>query len=307
MMNESVCIDIGNKQASNDDSTPMVLPISKPASEWIAFLNMTFARTTRGVRLTQKEHLGPLYIQKPFYPEGLDTAHAYILHPPGGLVSGDQLKINITVDSNAHALVTTPGAGRMYRARVDETPQVQSVVLDIADGAVAEWLPLEAILFSKANAVANNKVNLVGSAKVIFWDVLCLGLPANKETFSQGRFNQNLTIYKDKRLVLQERLIIDDSNRELLTASIGFQSYPVQGLFAAGPFEDDTETLVERMREASAQCNALMGITQVGEFIVVRSLGDCSERVRKGLERMWSFIRPELIGRPACPPRIWNT
>ena len=288
-------------------SEDAVIQLKKAPSEWAAFLRLKFAKTARGVRLVEKEHHGPLYIQKPFYPEGLATPHAYLLHPPGGLVSGDHLQIQVQVEANAHALITTPGAGRMYRARSDGTPQTQTVVLDVADGANIEWLPLEAIAFPSANAVANNTIYLQADSKVIFWDVLCLGLPANKQSFDSGTFNQNLRIFRSGRLDLQERLVLNDSNRSLLENKIAFQGNPVQGLLVAGPFLRPQVELIEQLRNIAGHGGNAIGITQVADFIIVRNLGHCSEQVRKSLQKIWACLRPALLGKEACAPRIWNT
>ena len=62
---------------------------------WPAFLGLTFDKPGGKTRLIKSVHNGPLYVQKLFYPEGLEHAHVYLLHPPGGLVSGDYLKISI--------------------------------------------------------------------------------------------------------------------------------------------------------------------------------------------------------------------
>ena len=70
-------------------------------------------------QLTKTKRCGPLIIQKAFYPEGRDCAHLYLLHPPAGIVSGDELRVGIDVQQNAHTLITTPGAKRFYRARTD--------------------------------------------------------------------------------------------------------------------------------------------------------------------------------------------
>ena len=88
-------------------------------------------------------HDGPLRVLQPLHPEGPAICHHVLVHPPGGLVGGDVLDIDINVQPGAHALVTTPGATRCYRS-TGETA-VQSVRARIADGARLEWLPLEAI------------------------------------------------------------------------------------------------------------------------------------------------------------------
>ena len=95
-------------------------PTKASKNTWLANLALEFSFTANGTQLTKTMRNGPLSVQKAFYPEGTDCAHIYLLHPPAGIVSGDELRINITVNSQAHTLITTPGANRFYRARVDE-------------------------------------------------------------------------------------------------------------------------------------------------------------------------------------------
>lgn len=286
---------------------------SSSNSEWAAYLRLNLSPTARGVRLTEKEHHGPLYVQKPFYPESPTRPHIYLLHPPGGLVSGDRLNIEVNVAPDASVLVTTPGAGRIYRARQDRARQSQVVTLNVADQACIEWLPLEAILFPDANASNSTEIFLEGTGKTVYWDVTSLGLPANNQPFSQGCFDQCLKIYRDRQLVLQERLVLDDRSRQLLAANIGFRNLMVQGFMVAGPFcasnhsQNALHQIIEQLRACDAVEGLLTGITVVSDFIVIRGLGNCSESLRNYFGKLWAHIRPELLGCPACPPRIWST
>lgn len=275
--------------------------------QWDAFLSLRFAPTERGTRLLEKAHRGPLYIQKPFYPEGLDCPHAYLLHPPGGLVTGDTLKVAVKVDESSRTLITTPGAGRLYRARDKKGLQQQVNLLSIANNASLEWLPMEAIVFPDAQVEMTSRIDMEGSAKVIYWDILSLGLPANGKRFDCGRLNQNLQIFREGRLVLQERLRLSSSNRSLLDAAIGLQGLPIQGVMVAGPFTHESEITIEELRELASSTGLAVGITCLADFVVIRLLHDCSERAREFFEQCWALIRPALIGRRACPPRIWNT
>lgn len=275
--------------------------------QWNATLSLTFSVTGRGVRLTEKAHRGPLYIQKPFYPEGLDCPHAYLLHPPGGLVSGDTLTVSVDVNEQARVLVTTPGAGRMYRAREQSRLQRQVNEMRVADRASLEWLPMEAIVFPEAQVEMTSRVALTGTASVIFWDVLSLGLPANGQCFDRGVLNQNLEILHDGRLVLQERLVLDATNRALLAADIGLRDFPIQGLMVAGPFAELPDTTLDALRELGNTSGMSIGVTTLAGFVVIRLLHDCSERARQFLQQCWALLRPVLLGREACLPRIWNT
>ncbi|HEY5717834.1 MAG TPA: urease accessory protein UreD, partial [Motiliproteus sp.] len=70
---------------------------------WRARLNLGFEQRHGRTALPHLAHEGPLRVQRPFYPEGT-VCHVYLLHPPGGLVSGDQLSINAELAAHSHAL-----------------------------------------------------------------------------------------------------------------------------------------------------------------------------------------------------------
>ncbi|WP_455200705.1 urease accessory protein UreD, partial [Kaarinaea lacus] len=82
---------------------------------WKAQLTLGFEKRNHRTVVANRKHVGPLVIQKPFYPEGA-PCHIYLLHPPGGLVGGDQLTLNVDLNKESHVLITTPGAAKFYRS-----------------------------------------------------------------------------------------------------------------------------------------------------------------------------------------------
>ena len=126
-------------------------PAGLDRSQWDASLHLVFDRVDGQTKLSERAHKGPLYVQKPFYPEGQEHPHVYVLHPPGGIVSGDCLEMDIEVSKSASGLVTTPGATRFYRAREGWDVQTQNTLIIVRDGASFEWFPMETIIFNKAN------------------------------------------------------------------------------------------------------------------------------------------------------------
>lgn len=146
-----------------------------PDRTWKARIDLRFTARPEKTILQDVTFKGPLRIQRPFYPEK-EPCHCYLLHPPGGLVSGDRLRIQAEIDPGAHALLTTPSAGKVYGTDSHNVAQGQDVELTVRDG-VCEWLPMETIIFDRANAALNTSIELSGSAECIGWDILCLGRP----------------------------------------------------------------------------------------------------------------------------------
>jgi urease accessory protein len=48
-------------------------------------------------------------------------------------------------------------------------------------------------------------------------------------------------------------------------------------------------------------------ITRVSGLIVARYLGDSSEAAKQYFTRLWTVLRPAMLGRDAAEPRIWRT
>ncbi len=82
---------------------------------WHAQLALDY-RACHGRTVLHFTHDGPLRVLKSLYPEGPAICHNVLVHPPGGLVGGDELDITVQVGAGAHALVTTPGAARFYKS-----------------------------------------------------------------------------------------------------------------------------------------------------------------------------------------------
>ncbi|MGH1462378.1 MAG: urease accessory protein UreD [Neptuniibacter sp.] len=287
----------------------LVNPTINTESCWQAELHLGLSKTSRGTVLKQCQHLGPLYVQKPFYPEGRELAHIYLLHPPGGMVSGDDLQISVTTQPEAQCLVTTPGAGRVYRARPDRTLQKQQINLTLKPNSTLEWLPLENIIYPDACTDLSTDIHLSENSSVIAWEVTCFGLTASDEPFDTGQVSQRLQVFREGRLKLRERLVLNPAEDDFMSARAGLNSCSVNGLLLAGPFDQDEEVeeLLSGLRECCNETNALAGVTLNDEFVQVRYLGDCSEQARKLFTQCWKLIRPELLNREGCEPRIWAT
>ncbi|RON83679.1 urease accessory protein [Pseudomonas chlororaphis] len=266
---------------------------------WHAELELGYARFGDSTRPVQRRHKGPLRVQKHLYAEGPEVCQHIIVHPPGGIAGGDRLQIRASVDRDAWAQLTSPGAAKWYRAN---GPAYQTLELNVAAGATLEWLPQETIVFSAAQAELSTRIELQGDARLFYWDVVALGRPASDERFDLGHFQSHLDIRRDGQLLWHERQRIGGGDG-LLDSPIGLDGQPVFAtLLATGEIDSQ---LLERCRSLP---HAVRGdLTQLPGLLVARCLASEALLARAWLIDLWRLLRPALLGREALPPRIWNT
>ncbi len=294
------------KQTAEVELTPALDQQHPTPDHLLATLALGFTRDGATTRLTRREHFGPLRVQKALYPEGPDTCHAIIVHPPGGVVGGDELRIDVRAADGAHALISTPGAAKWYRSNARRS--VQRIALDVDAGAALEWLPQETIFFDDADVVLDTCVNLQGNARYLGSEILCFGRTAAGERFARGRIRQHLTILRDGRpLWLEQGSLAGGS--EPMTSPLGLSGHTVCASMVAVGLSPSAP-LMTALREAGMQATSgrgLFGATQMKTATIVRYLGDSSEVARTVMLAAWRHLRPTLLGREASPLRIWNT
>lgn len=265
------------------------------AASWKARLALGFERRERRSVLAERRHDGPLVVQKPLYPEGDAVCHAIVVHPPAGIAGGDDLELSARAGEGAHALLTTPGAGKWYRSAGPWASQ--QLRFEVA-GAL-EWLPQETIVFDGALARLDTEVRLAGDARYLGWEILCLGRTGSGERFDRGEIRLSTKIYRDGKLLWLERGRIEGGGA-LLDSPAGLQGKPVCAtLVAASPFPMID---LAACREVES-----LAVTRLPGVLVARYLGDSSEQAKALFTRLWSVLRPALFGREARPPRIWST
>lgn len=277
---------------------------SSSERSWFAKLDLGYSHRREKTCLSHVSHFGPLRVQRAFYPEGDACAHTYLLHPPGGLVNGDSLEINLELEPNTHALVTTPSAGKAYRSLSADLKQSQTVTCHVEDNAILEWLPPENIIFDQANVDLALKVDLAPSAKLICWEFTCLGRYACNERFESGNVSQLFEITQNNNPLYRE-LTQFDGGGAILDQPWGLNGYSCLGTLIFT--YHISESLLKELRETVVAKEGVIAMTQRQSFFVVRYLGDSAEYGRELFIQIWGVIRPLMLGVKSCHPRIWNT
>ena len=260
--------------------------------------------------MAERSHFGPLRILKPLYPEGSDICHAVIVHPPGGIVAGDSLAIDLRVDSGAHVLATTPGAQKWYRS----TGAAASAItrLHVADAASLEWMPQETMVFDGARAKQALEITLAPKARFFGWEMLCLGRTTRGERFATGEFRQSIRLLRaidGAPLWRESMLLIGDD--PLMSSQLGFRGLPVTATawiaFPDGEAGVMTADVLAAVRAELDNAPLAAASSPEAGLIVIKAVGDAPEAVRNLLIGTWKKIRLQVFATDAILPRIWST
>ena len=224
-----------------------------PDRRWSARMELDFAVRQGRTTLTKMQFSGPLRVQRPFYPEAAPTnapgraqasqpCHCCLLHPPGGLVSGDDLSLSVRLEQGAHALLTAPSASKFYAADAHNVAQRQTTDLNVA-GGMLEWLPRETIIYDGARAEMRTSVELDNASACIGWEMICLGRPAANECFTHGSVRQSLMLTREGLPLLHEVLRFEGGDAlQKCACGLGDQAVSAT-LFAVGRATDEGQDL----------------------------------------------------------------
>lgn len=273
---------------------------------WQARLQLDYSME-RGRCVARHLHSGPLRVLQSLYPEGDSICHNVLVHPPGGLVGGDTLDIEVSAASTSHGLITTPGATRFYRS--DGDPASQKTQIHVGTDAKLEWLPLEALCYSGCKAHNHLRMHLEPGAELVGWDVTALGLPNANLPFEAGYLEQTLEVPG----IWLERGHLKADDVRLIQGPTGLagNSCMATMFFATGNVLDRNrkQALIDSAREAIAgHCLvSTAGATSPNpRVILVRVLSDRVEpamQLLREIRKRWREIAWNL---PATDPRIWS-
>ena len=244
----------------------------------------------------RRDHVGPLSMQRPFYPEGR-TAHVYLLHPPGGVVGGDRLNVDVSASDGASGLITTPGATKFYRSegRVARVNQNLHALGDL------EWFPQENIFFNASNVIQTTDINVEEKGTLAFWEINCYGRLAGKQPFVEGRVVTRLSVRRKNCLVFHDRFSVD--GQQSLNRTTGLRGSTVSGMLLLSPLPTESKqaalSLFTDSPHFSCSC--------IDDMLIVRYVGDSAEQAKAGFTQVWSQQRMALSRRAPCVPRIWST
>lgn len=137
------------------------------------------------------------YAKAPFgaawanYPDDSGMPEVQITNPAGGILGGDRLRIEVSLEPGSSVAILTQAASKAYRGEKAS----QRVIFQVGRNAFLEYLPHHLIPFAASNYRQDTMFYLEEGAALITWDAYSAGRVAHGEHFAFGRLSSSTRIF----------------------------------------------------------------------------------------------------------------
>lgn len=125
----------------------------------------------------------PFLIQKAMYPDSNypHFAHIYIMSSSGGILQGDEQKINVVMGKNSTARITTQSATKIYK--MESGYASQYIDIHSQEGSYLEFVPHQIIPFKSSRFYQEVNLEVEKDAILIYSEIISAGRIASGEKF----------------------------------------------------------------------------------------------------------------------------
>ena len=169
---------------------------------------LRFELRGRRTVLASQHTRAPLQVMKPLW-DASGACVVILLSPTGGVVSGDEVELDITVGAGARAVVTTQSATRAYKMEVGRAHQGVRIALEA--GSVLEYHPCPLILYGSADLEQDLEARIGTDASLAFSETVMSGRLARGESLAFRRYSTQISVRDDDGLLLHERSAVEPS------------------------------------------------------------------------------------------------
>ena len=244
------------------------------------------------------------------WDEGIpEMSCMYICTTGGGMLQGDRYSIEITVEENACAYVSTQSANKVQA--MDANYAVQAQTVRVKDNAYLEYMPDLTIPCKNARFLTDTRIEVGDNATVLYSEVLVPGRIHHSadEYFGFDVYSSCIRAYdKQDRELFCEKFVIDPNTQDLRQVGMmqGFDVYGNVVLLTQKPFSD--EIFAQIGAEFSIKEQLASGLSRLPNDagLVFKVLGADVKVVRDRIYEFWAVVRKVVRGAGLPPPYLWR-
>ncbi len=221
---------------------------------------------------------------------------AVLINTGGGMAGNDRLEVDLALHHDAHVIVTTQSAEKIYRA--DSAPTEVTVKLTLDSRAHLAWLPQETLLFTGSRLHRTFDVNLSQDASLDIAEGVIFGRGAAGERITSGDFRDRWRIKREGQLIYADNIAIHGAMTDSLDrAAIGKGARAIATFLCISPH---AESRLDAARSALSLSDCECGASAWNGMLLVRFVAPDPAQLRR------SFVSFIENFRGASMPRVWQ-
>ena len=226
------------------------------------------------------------------FPRSGDWLNVVTLNTSGGIAGGDKLDSLFTVGEGARATIAAQAAERFYRTLPGTAPSRVRTRVVVAEGAAAEWLPQETILFDRCAVDRALHVEVARDAWFLGVESLVFGRKAMGEVAEHGSLCDRIQVLRGGQPLLHDAIRMEGKLAETLSRpAVSNGARAIATIIHVAP---DAEAKVEAVRTTMTAASAWDGM------LVARILAADGALLRQSVITVLDVLRG---GRTL--PRVW--
>jgi urease accessory protein len=245
------------------------------------------------------ETKAPLLVQRALYPDGglPKMAYVYLMSSSGGVLQGDRLEVEIEVDENAMARITTQSATKIYR--MDKGYALQKVKIKAAGGSYVEFMPRQLIPYRSSRYCQEVTIMASPSSTVLYCETISAGRVASGERFDFDVCFLRMRAYgSDGHLNFSDVCSLEPGIDRKGTFERLFGSKMIWSTIYIITPPSSRDMMQKEILEAIEQSSLLAGCTTLpnDSGLLVRILDDSIDRVEELISAVAGITRNLVVG-----------
>jgi urease accessory protein len=169
--------------------------------------------------LAAQSFRAPYHLSKSYWDEDARALLVQVVNPTAGILEGDSLRSDITVECNAALLVTTPSASRVFKMKRGSAECRQD--FKVAKGGWLEVLPEPLVPHRGCRYRQATTIEVERGGGLFCVDLLMAGRIAHGEAWAWEKLCLETSVRLDGELVLRERFEQSGVELKALSALAG--------------------------------------------------------------------------------------
>lgn len=284
------------------------------------YLKLRFAKGEYRSELVEMERRVPSLVQKALYwdEEMPELPCVTMISTSGCLLQGDRQALDVIVEKDACAHVTTQSATKVHMMEANYASQVQNILIE--ENGYLELIPDPIIPHRNARFITDTLIQLHPTATVIYSEILQSGRKHHHEDERFGfdifssqiraeHLNQKANDKEQPHHELFVEKYILEPEKDDLNAIGVMESFDVFGnVILLTPKEHHERILARIEAKYDVENQIAYGATQLpnNSGIIFKVLGVDSPKTKAVIRHFWQIAREEILGMSLPKPFLWR-